>query len=129
MTTTLDLLDEPSVEEAHPEELDLDALLTESVAIADARKAGKKSAAKLRAKDPALADIAQAAEAALVWVAEYAVARFIETHCTCGSSHRTFDGWFVVSTHKRDPHARRFIRSHEHHDLPAWQSTYSPHQN
>ncbi len=121
MSPDLDLLEEPTVEEAHPETLDLDSLLLEAVSLAEAKKTSRKSG-KPR-QDPALADIAQAAEAALVWVAEYAVAKFTETHCSCGASHRAFDGWFVVSNHKRDPHAKRFIRSADHHDLPSWQYT------
>ncbi len=119
----IDLLEEPTVEEAHPTtDCDLDSLLSEAITLADARKAVRKSAGK-RQIDPALADIVQAADAALTWLPEYTVARFAETHCTCGASHRRFDGWFVVSQHRRDPHARRFVRSDSHHDLPAWQYT------
>lgn len=99
---------------------DLNELLSIALEVAAARKAVKTRGA---AVDPALAQIAEAAEAALRWKPEAAIARFAEVHCACGSSHKRFDGWFIFSTHRTDPGARRFLRADNHNDLPAWQYT------
>ena len=123
MNDQLSQLDELEPEEAHPtSDLDsLDDLLNEAVTIAEARKQTRRTVNGTKNVDPALLDIARAADAAMLWKPEYAVAHFVEEHCSCGASHKRFDGWFIVSSHHREPHARRFLRTDGHQDLPTWQ--------
>lgn len=99
---------------------DLNDLLSEATELAEARKAVKKAKASGGQADPALAELAAVAEAALRWEPVAAVARFVEEHCACGSVHKRLDGWFILSQHRTDPSARRFVRSDGHDDLPAW---------
>ena len=97
---------------------DLDSLLTDSINIAAARKAVKRAPAGKA--DPALVAIAEAAEAALRWNPEAAIARFVDVQCSCGAHSRRFDGWFILSLHRTDLTARRFARAEDHNDLPSW---------
>lgn len=97
---------------------DLDALLAEAVEVAEARKIARKAGTKTPA---AVAAIVREADVELAWEPQFSIARFIESHCDCGHSHRRFDGWFIVSSHRRDPYARRYVRSDDHQNLPAWQ--------
>lgn len=99
---------------------ELNDLLADSLKLADARKAVKRAKANNGIVAPELADIAAAAEAALRWTPQAAVARFVEEHCNCGASHRRFDGWFILSQHRQDQSARRLVRSDSHENLPAW---------
>lgn len=99
---------------------DLDSLLAEAVEVAEARKLARKKGTRT---PPAVAAIVREADAEMTWTPQFAIARFVETHCSCGASHRQFDGWFIVSQHKREPSSRRFLRSDNHHNLPAWQFT------
>lgn len=110
-----------AIPETPADELDdLNALLGEAVQIAAARKAVRRGATTGAKVDPAMADLAAMAEAALRWTPQAAVARFVEEHCACGASHKRFDGWFILSQHRTDPSARRFARSDSHEDLPSW---------
>lgn len=110
-----------AIPETPADELDdLNALLGEAVQIAAARKAVRRGATTGAKVDPAMADLAAMAEAALRWTPQAAVARFVEEHCACGASHKRFDGWFILSQHRTDPSARRFVRAESHEDLPAW---------
>ena len=92
-----------------------------AIKAADARKAARQLAQKPKSLlTPEEQESIAHAQELLTWDDESSVARFVETHCACGASHQTFDGWFVVSRHRRDASARRFRRSSWHEDLPAW---------
>lgn len=97
---------------------DLDALLADAVELAEARKVAKKKGTRT---DPAVAAIVREADVQMSWEPQFAVARFVEQHCSCGASHRRFDSWYIVSQHRREETSRRFARSPDHADLPAWQ--------
>lgn len=116
MTTLSSAVPETSAEDLD----DLNALLSDAVQIAAARKAVRRGATTGAKVDPAMADLAALAEAAIRWTPKAAIARFVEEHCACGASHKRFDGWFILSHHRTDPSARRFVRSESHEDLPAW---------
>lgn len=116
MTTLSSAIPETPVDDLD----DLNALLGEAVQIAAARKAVRRGATTGAKVDPAMADLAALAEAAMRWTPQAAVARFVEEHCACGASHKRFDGWFILSHHRTDHSARRFVRADSHEDLPAW---------
>lgn len=97
---------------------DLDDLLADAVQVAEARKLAKKQGTKASAEVRA---IIREADAEMSWEPVYAIARFVEQHCTCGGSHRRFDSWFIVSQHRREAGSKRFLRSDSHNGLPAWQ--------
>jgi hypothetical protein len=110
-------------DEAPDDFSELDALLAGAVKLAEARKQARKPRSTVTGSlTPE--DIEQLAHAndLLTWEDEYAVARFVESHCLCGSSHTRFDGWFIVSQHRRDASARRFRRNGGHEGLPAWKT-------
>jgi hypothetical protein len=123
--TLLDQIEEPDLEspaESPADDFDdLEQLLAGAVKAAEAKKT-LKSLKRTKIGTLTEEDIQALANAneALTWDDESAIARFIETHCLCGSSTRRFDGWFIVSQHRRDASARRYRRSEDHEGLPAW---------
>jgi hypothetical protein len=78
---------------------DLDDLLVESTNLATAHKAAKQGR-KLTAAQADLLEANKQAEAMLVWDAKESIAHFVESTCACGHTHRRFNGWYRLLTHK-----------------------------
>lgn len=101
---------------------DLDTLLNESVAIADAKKA-KNQGRKLSAEQTELLGINEAAREALAWEPQSAIAHFIVTTCACGAEHRRFSSWYHFLQHRRNADQRKLVAAECHSDLPAEEYT------
>jgi hypothetical protein len=88
---------------------DLDDLLDESTKLAKARR-NKNQGRKLDAELEELLESSRDAEEHRLWEPTGMVGHFVETTCSCGQTHRTFDGWFQVFTHRRLADVHRLTR-------------------
>lgn len=100
--------------------LELDDLLSESVEIAQARRAAK-TGKRLTQEQAELLEANQLAIDREVWTDVLAVAHFVEVECACGEAHRKFGGWYVLQQHKRWGASRKLVRAGDHRGLPMHQ--------
>lgn len=89
-------------------DLDLDSLLTESVKLADARKAAKKGA-KLSAEQQALLETNRIAEEMELWLDVAVYAHMQESLCNCGNCYKDFQGFYLLQR-RRFGKADRLLR-------------------
>lgn len=89
-------------------DLDLDSLLTESVKLADARKAAKKGA-KLTAEQQELIDNNRLAEEMQLWQDIAVYAHMQESLCDCGNCYKDFQGFYLLQR-RRFGKSDRLIR-------------------
>lgn len=113
-------LEEEELAEEGEDDLDgfdgLEALLGESVQIAEARKELKKKGKKASAAATA---IVHEAEAEMTWEPTTAIAHHIETQCSCGAKHLRFNAWYILSQHRKDATIHRLLMSDSHEGFPA----------
>ena len=99
-------------------DLDLDELLTESVQLADAKRA-KATGRKLTAEQSELLAANSLAEELELWEDLEVYAVVAEVHCDCGACSQQFRGWFVAQERIRGGKGRRLVRQEDHGGLPA----------
>jgi len=107
------------IKEELPDFDDLDALLEESTAIANAKRA-QKQGRKLTAEQADILEANRLAEQMQVWEPVEAVAHFIHTTCFCGHEFRRFNAWYKLLEHRRQD-SRRLVRCDDHEGLPSSQ--------
>lgn len=99
---------------------DLDALMSEGLALAAKEKEAKKAKAKLKdtriTKEERTEIESKVAEweNGREWLAQAEVAVFDVQACSCGSHHTHFRGIFQRQQHVRIPSAARFIKVDQH---------------
>lgn len=96
---------------------DLDLLLEESVALADARRA-KTSGRKLTQTQAEILEANALAEAQERWESQEVYAWIAEKRCVCGGRHKVFQGWYIWQT-LRKGEGQRLIAAEGHEGLPA----------
>ena len=99
---------------------DLDTLLEESTALANAKRA-QKQGRKLTAEQVEALEANNLAAEMQVWEGVEAIAHFVHTTCSCGSKHRRFNAWYKLLEHRRRRASRRLVRCDDHEGLPASQ--------
>ena len=117
-----ELLDEDSrtVTAAEVEDLsDLDTLLKESTAIAQARKA-RRQGRKLTAEQSDLLESNRLAAEINQWQGQAVYAHIVRTSCECGNHYNDFRGWYHYETQRKGG-GRRLIRKDCREGLPASQ--------
>lgn len=117
-----ELLDEDSrtVTAAEVEDLsDLDTLLEESTAIAQARKA-RRQGRKLTAEQSDLLESNRLAAEINQWQGKAVYAHIVRTSCKCGNHFDDFRGWYHYETQRKGG-GRRLIRKDCREGLPASQ--------
>lgn len=114
MTSILDPLDDTD-----SGDFSLDALLGESVKIADAKKA-VKTGRKLSAEQADLLEANRQAEAINIWHDIEAYAHIVHTSCECGNHFQAFNGWYKYQEQRRGG-GRRLVRADDHEGLPCLQ--------
>lgn len=98
--------------------LDLDDLLTESVQLADAKRA-KATGRKLTAEQSEILAANALAEELELWEDQEVFALVAEVQCNCGACSQQFRGWFVAQERIRGGKGRRLVRQEDHGGLPA----------
>lgn len=98
---------------------DLDTLLEESTALANAKRA-QKQGRKLTAEQAEVLESNNLAAEMLVWEGVEAIAHFIHTTCSCGHEQRRFNSWYKLLEHRRQD-SRRLVRCDDHEGLPSSQ--------
>ena len=96
---------------------DLEALLAESMEVAAAKKS-KAQGRKLTGDQSELLEANRLAAEAAQWEEEVVVAHFVQTTCSCGETHKAFDGWFQALRHRRTS-ATRLSRLESYEGQPA----------
>ena len=100
---------------------DLDTLLEESTAIANAKRA-QRQGRKLTESQSELLEANELSQAMQIWDEVEVVAHFTQTTCACGHGYRRFNAWYKVLKHKRQD-AARLVRCEDHEGLPSSQFT------
>lgn len=100
---------------------ELDTLLEESLAVAQAKKL-QKQGRKLSLEQQAILDANKLAVEMDRWVSHEVYAHVAHVYCSCGAFHEQFRGWYKYQE-LRHGNGRRLIKSDDHDDLPAYRYT------